>query len=109
MEQNYKRIIKKFKNYNSANEIIFIVNSEYSSEIIPVYQVAKDAGDGVARSPIEKNKELKEIMSSCIIFRGGGERENNLIFYKQKENREKLQHTVEDYGRKEYIHNRQYG
>lgn len=73
LEQNYKRIIQKFKNYNSANEIIFIVNSEYSSEIIPVYQVAKDTGDGVARSPIEKNKKLKEFMSSCIEL-GGGER-----------------------------------
>ena len=59
IEKDYDEFLKLIKSYNMKNEVIFIVNDDVSSDILPLFHVEKDEGDVVARHPCFKNENLK--------------------------------------------------
>ena len=61
IEENYDSIVQFLKSFNKKNEIIFIGNEGLNSSIINVYNVKKDKGDKVSRSPLIKIKYFKEL------------------------------------------------
>lgn len=112
IERNQERIVHLLKSYNSNNEIIFLANNEVQSDIIKIYSVDKDENDLVARRPLDKNSELKELLMSFDYEA----REQNILLYnsKQKKNKtlRKLYRQVLSFCKhlfaKKYVHNQIY-
>lgn len=63
IENNYKKIIKLLKSYNSNNDIVFIANSKVESDAIKIYHVDPDENDTVSRKPLEQNAELLSFLN----------------------------------------------
>lgn len=84
IEENYNYIIKVLKSYNKDNQIIFVGDETLHSEQIKIYNVKKDIGDTVARSPIYCNNELY-LFFERVDFPN---KENNIQRYKDKQKKE---------------------
>jgi hypothetical protein len=113
LEINHDKIIQNLRRYNKNNDILFIANSEIKSCIIEVYQVDKDINDSVARRPLDKNKELYELLNSFIY----ADRDNNLKKFQEKEEMKKhylykftgiISNHYNKTFRREYVHDKQY-
>lgn len=85
IERNLDRINSLFCSFNDKNSIIWIANSEIKSKHLPIFSVEKDDNDSVARTFLESNKELKQMLES-IDF---SNRESNLVFFNRKQNKTK--------------------
>lgn len=90
IEENYDRIIKLLKSYNSENDILYIANNGVVSEKIKIYHVEKDKNDTVARYPFRKNAELNDYFSKL----DHPAKEQNLKVYAKKA-RKKLISKIE--------------
>ena len=84
IEENYNYIVKVLKSYNKDNQIIFVGDETLHSEQIKIYNVKKDIGDTVARSPIYCNNELY-LFFERVEFPN---KENNIQRYKDKQKKE---------------------
>lgn len=110
IEKNYTRIIRELKKFNSNNDIIFIANTEITSQVINIYTVEKDENDVVARKPLDKNLELYSLLEGMEY----GDRERNYNKYLEKKNkttkgiRHKTRKIFNKLFRKEYVHEKQY-
>lgn len=113
IENNFDYIQKVLKSYNPKNTIIFIGDTETTSDLIKIYHVAIDEGDVVSRSPIYNNKELLPLMES---FHIEGQ-EANKIRYQNKQKRKnslktklskKIKNAFLKLTHRVYIHNQEY-
>ncbi len=84
LEKNYDRVLSILKNFNEDNDIIFIANDEVISDKLKIYSVKPDENDLVARRPLDKNEELKNLLDNI----GFCERQNNYKRYIQKQKKE---------------------
>ena len=82
IEENYNRLLTILKGFNPANNIIFIANTGVESKNIKIYNVNPDENDIVARKPLEKNKELYDLLNDFYFEK----REDNLKYYNEKNN-----------------------
>lgn len=110
IERDYEKILKLLKKFNSQNEIVFIANSDISSNKIKIFNVEKDKEDSVARMPFEKNAELRNYFDG-IEFEG---KEENISRFLRKSKRNKVKNLFDKINRKrkelfckEYIHKNQ--
>ena len=82
---NQRHILEVLRSYNPDNDIIWIANSTLTSELnlsasAPVYFVDKDEGDSVARRPLDKNRDLYDLLMNAD-YEG---RSENIRIYKRK-------------------------
>ena len=68
IEENYDYIISSLKSFNPNNDIIFIANEGVISNKISIYNVRKDKGDRITRSPIINNinSELRSLFENKV-------------------------------------------
>ena len=113
IENNYDYIMNVIKRYNRENSIIFIANEGVRSEIIEIHNVTPDAGDHVARYPLEVNESLQRIFSNIE----KENREKNIQRYEQKLKKEqrlynriyrKVCSFMEEKLLREYVHKKLY-
>lgn len=64
IEKNNEYIMSLLKSFNEENNVIYIANGGVTSDIIKIYNVEKDENDGVARKPLDKNNELRNLLMS---------------------------------------------
>lgn len=111
IEENYDSIMALLKSFHDQNDILFIANDGVTSQKIKIYNVPKDDGDSVARSPLTKTPALQEIFYN-IDF---PEKQLNIERYQQKQLQKKkarlktkLFTLLKKIFRKEYIHTQLY-
>ncbi len=85
IEDNYDYTISVLKRFNKDNDIVFIGDETVKSEKIRIFEVQRDVGDKVSRSPIVNNKELYPILSN-VDFCG---KQENILRYNKKEKKKK--------------------
>lgn len=110
IERDYEKVVKLIKKFNSQNEIVFIANSDISSDVIKIYNVEKDKEDSVARKPFEKNIELGKYFDSVEFER----RDENIKHYIKKNKKNQMKEIFNKINRKrkeflckEYIYKNQ--
>lgn len=89
IEENYDSILSLLKSFNDQNDILFIANDGVSSQKFKIYNVKKDDGDNVARSPLTKDPALQKFFTA-IDF---PERQLNIERYLQKQQQKKKSKT----------------
>lgn len=113
IENNYQKILSVLKSFNDRNDILFIANEGVKSEIVNIYNVAKDENDIVARAPFEKNPYLSKKFKEVVF----PQKEENISRYFRKDKERKkllnrLGRMVARYINKnlkrQYIHEKQY-
>lgn len=114
IEDNYDKILKLLKSFNSSNDILFIANNGVLSSNLTIYNVPKDDNDVVARKPIFANPDLEKKLNDVEI----PNKQKNINRYLKKEKRKKsiyclrkrkLVSMLKKIFLKEYIHEKQYG
>ena len=109
IEENYERVMELIRSYNEENDILFIGNNGVTSEKFHIYNVEKDNGDAVARSPLFKSAELHKLFSGVDF----PDREQNLARYRKHHKplhryTSKIRSLFKKYFLKEYIHTLQH-
>lgn len=111
IEENYDSVIALLKSFNDQNEILFIANDGVTSQKFKIYNVQKDDGDSVARSPLTKDPALQEFFNN-IDF---PEKQLNIERYLQKQQqkkksqaKKKLFSLLTKLFHKEYVHTQLY-
>lgn len=111
IEKNYSSILELLKSFNVQNDILFIANDGVTSQKFKIYNVPKDAGDNVARSPLTKTPALQELFQN-IDF---PEKQRNIERYLQKEQQKKKSRVIKKlpalfkkFFCKEYVHTELY-
>lgn len=97
------------KEYNEGNDILFIANEGLVSDKFFIYNVEPDENDDVARKPLEKNEDLKNLLESFHYSK----RQDNLIIYNKKQKNKELRKIKDKFLEsknqlieKEYIHSK---
>lgn len=67
LEQNLNEIQNLIKSFNLNNDILFICNDDYKSDILDVFYVKKDENDTVARHFLDKNHSLFSCLSNISL------------------------------------------
>ena len=111
IEENYDSVIALLKSFNAQNDILFIANDGVTSQKIKIYNVPKDDGDSVARSPLTKTPALQEIFYNIDL----PEKQLNIERYLQKQQskrksrlKKKLFTLLKKLFHKEYVHTQLY-
>lgn len=111
IESNYDKIISLIKSFNKNNEIIFIANNGTNSNRIHIYNVEKDNNDLVARKPLDKNKELFDLLNGIDL----SNRAVNIERYNNKVKNNKINMFIRKVRKalkmiflKEYVHTKQF-
>lgn len=81
-EKNIEFVMSTLKSFNQDNNIIFIGEEEIIENQLMIYKVKKDRPH-IATDPIDKNRDLREIISKGII--NEADRSLNLEFNEQTE------------------------
>ena len=87
IEKDYKQIIDILKSKNENNELLLIANDQIKSKTLKIFNVEKDEGDVVARTFLEKNADLKELLLSDDIYDKNKRALNLDIYNKKQENK----------------------
>ncbi|GAJ62101.1 DUF1796 family putative cysteine peptidase [Streptococcus parauberis] len=109
IEENHSHILDTLKRFNPKNEIIYITNIGFQSEVIKVFNVSNDDGDIVSRSPLYKQNSLFNYFSNVDY----PNREQNLDFLKSKDTktrklRSRIIKKIRDNFGKKYTHVKQF-
>ena len=86
--KTHNDIISVLKKFNIHNDWILIGNDEIQLNSMPIYQVAKDTNDVVARKFLDKNNKLLELLNGPIIPQSV--RHTNKIWSMKERKRHKL-------------------
>ena len=81
IERNNQYITSLLRSFNKENDVVYIANGGVVSDIIKIYNVERDEGDGVARRFLEKSDELNIFFKSFDYEL----RQKNIKFFKQKQ------------------------
>ena len=114
IDQNYDKILKILKQYNSNNNIIFLFHEDYVfAGNVCFFVLRCDKNDTMCRKPFHGSKQLNAMMGGNIILREI--KEKNKLFYKKhyvsvKVNKlfEKVAMKLNKVFRKPYKHKRIY-
>jgi len=111
IEDHYDAIIALLKSFNDQNDILFIANDGITSPKFKIYNVPKDDGDIVARSPLTRTPALQEIFCNVDF----PDKHLNIERYLQKQHqkkktqlRNKIFTLTEKLFRKKYVHTQLY-
>ena len=109
--ENIDYFISMIKKYNSENDVLFIANECFDSDKFLIYHVKPDDNDSVARKPLDKNEELRNLLQ----FIPYSKRQENLSKYHKKQKNSmckemvmQLKKAIKERFLKEYIHNQIY-
>ncbi len=111
IENNQAHILGLLRSFNQDNNIIYIANEGVTSDVIDIYNVAKDENDSVARRPFEKNENLNDLFLSFEYK----QRQDNLKVFRVKQKKKnnitlKIYNKARSYIKskllREYIHDR---